>query len=52
MDEVHIKADMIRSNVKHVLRPRLQQLSSDFQVNAVIDQSKLLNVSALDDYSF
>jgi hypothetical protein len=48
MDEVHRKADMIRSDVKNVLRPRLEQLSSDFQVNAVINQSKLFNVS-LDD---
>jgi hypothetical protein len=52
MDEVHIKADMIQSNVQNVLRPRLEQLSSDFQVNHVINQSKLLNASSVDDYSF
>jgi hypothetical protein len=52
MDEVHTKADMIRSNVKNVLRPSLEQLSSDFQVNDVINQSKLLNTSSLDDCSF
>ncbi|KDR22194.1 Laminin subunit alpha-1, partial [Zootermopsis nevadensis] len=37
MDEVQVKADMISSNVKNELRPRLEQLSSDFQVNAVIN---------------
>lgn len=52
MDEVHIKADAIRSNVQNVLRPRLEQLSSDFQVNDVINQSKLLNASSLDECSF
>jgi hypothetical protein len=52
MDEVNIKADMIRSNVQNVLRPRLEQLSSDFQVNDVINQSKQLNASSLDDWSF
>ena len=52
MDEVHIKADTIRSNVYNVLRPRLKQLSSDFQVNDIINQSKLLNASSLDDCSF
>jgi len=52
MDEVRIKADTIRSNVQNVLRPRLEELSSDFQVNDVINQSKLLNASSLDDCSF
>jgi hypothetical protein len=51
MDEVHIKANTIRSNVQNVLRPRLEQLSSDFQVNDVINQSKLLNAPSLDDCS-
>jgi len=52
LDEVHIKAETIRSNVQDVLRPRLEELSSDFQVNDVINQSKLLNASSLDDCSF
>lgn len=38
LDEVHIKAETIRSNVQNVLRPRLEELSSDFQVNDVINQ--------------
>jgi hypothetical protein len=46
MDEVYIKADMIRSNVQNVLRPGVEQLSSDFQLNDVINQSKLLNASS------
>jgi hypothetical protein len=40
MDEVQMKAEMVRSNVKNGLRPRLEQLSSDLQVNAVISRSK------------
>jgi cell division protein ZapA (FtsZ GTPase activity inhibitor) len=42
MDEVQMKADMLRNNVENELRPRLEQLSSDFQVNAVINHSKFL----------
>jgi glycerol-3-phosphate O-acyltransferase len=49
MDEVQMKADMVRSNVKNELRPRLEQLSSDFQVNAVINHSKFLTPSLLED---
>jgi hypothetical protein len=48
MDEVQMKAEMISSNVKNKLRPRLEQLSSDFQVNAVISHSKFITASYLD----
>jgi hypothetical protein len=49
MDEVQMKAEMVRSSVKNELRPRLEQLSSDFQVNAVINHSKFLILSYLED---
>lgn len=49
MDEVQMKADMVRNNVKNELRPRLKQLSSDFQVTAVINHSKFLTLSLLED---
>lgn len=49
LDEVQMKADRVRSNVKNELHPRLKQLSSDFQVNAVINHSKFLTLSLLED---
>jgi cell division protein ZapA (FtsZ GTPase activity inhibitor) len=49
MDEVQMKADMVRSNVKNEMYPRLEQLSSDFQVNAVINHSKFLTPFLLED---
>jgi cell division protein ZapA (FtsZ GTPase activity inhibitor) len=49
MDEVQMKADMLRHNVENELRPRLEKLSSDFQVNAVINHSKFLLPSKLQD---
>lgn len=52
MDEVQVKADMISSNVKNELRPRLEQLSSDFQVNAVINHSKFVTAFYLENFPF
>jgi hypothetical protein len=52
MDEVQMKADMVSSNVKNKLRPHLEQLSSDFQVNAVINHSKFVTASFVENFPF
>jgi hypothetical protein len=52
MDKVQMKADMVTSNVKNELRPRLEQLNSDFQVNTVINHSKFLTESCLEECPF
>jgi DNA invertase Pin-like site-specific DNA recombinase len=52
MDEVHVKADVVSSSVKNKLRPRLEQLSSDFQVNAVINHSKSVTTLYVENLPF